>query len=733
MNTIKLLPVLLSTLLVALPGQAAGVNWRGLVNDVISTLGKPDEAAPESKSASPVADGPSLGSHIQSFFGAAKQPECRDVVRWTDQLAAAYPRSNSVRGQDKNEVSKLFYDAQFVPIFGAPYDQLSGKDRADLARTVITQCIVDPCGERTARSTSLLRNTPRPTREDTLQRKQACEQSSGVTADNKWQLNAVLPAFTTVDTYARRPVGTPNALGPSTLAAAVEANRKNHAELDRVLDEAARLPTTVAAFDQLKSLETVTEALVQSFWPMEVRDARQKIADAKSRIAPAALDEAVSRVVADSSGQRDPVILDAMQKERAELFTFAGSDEARRQVARLDARRSEILTPVLAEERARLLSSEGLAFLADGARWYREVFKRRYLDPYPGLAPVRELNELFETKRISALDGSIDSLMDLVRKTRSRSESLALLEQYVPLDLDWRDLRHADRALAYVLNRESEALQGFRGLDGLEKSVKWYTGLTQEFSRFAKRPTYVELEKKFWLKRDELIQSSRQDLFNLAGKAEQESEIESLVNRYLPLEEARKHSIIAAMDRAVIDAQDRRAEQNAMPTRYDVLHAVTRYLASALPGAAQSFKPWGYVKVSPSYAVQLSVWDLSCSRKGVEYLCQYTVGDSGIALPPPDAYLNTPLWGSLNGLNQSSVMAALGRQDQKYLFKWGNRQLNSEQMAEDYKGGYKKYDQALANSINNARQNFEDSRCLRGFYTKGEMATALTFGGKLCP
>lgn len=733
MNTFKIFPMLLAATLAAVPAQASGFNWRGLVNEVISTLDKPGESAPENKGNSQSSGGPSSGNHIQSFFGAAKRPECRDVMRWTDHLTAAYPRSNSARGQNRNEVAKLFYDSQFVPVFGVPYDQLSGKERADLARSSITRCIADPCDDRTGRPTSLLRNTQRPSRDEALQKRQACEQSSGVTADNKWQLNAVLSAFTEVDTYARRPVGTPNPLSPATLAGSIATNRKNHAEVDRVLDEVSRLPATIAGFDQLKPLETVTEALVESFWPAEIRDARQKIADAKSRIAPAALDEAVSRAIADSSGQRDPGTLDALQQERVGLFKLAGSDEAQRQVARLDARRGEILAPVLAEERKLMQRGEGLAFLSDGARWYRDVFKRRYLDPYPGLPPVRELNEYFETKRLAALDSSMDQLMGLMKKSRSRSEALALFEQYVPLELDWRDLRHADTLLAFILNREGEALLGFRGLDGLEMSAKWHAGLTQDYSRFAKRPAYDELEKKFWLKRDELIQTSRQDLFNLAGRAEHESVIESLIKRYLPMEEGRKHGIIADMDRAVVDAQDRRAEQNAMPTRYDVLHAVSRYLASALPGAAQSFKPWGYVKVTRSFAVQLSVSDLSCSRKGAEYLCQFTVGDSGIALPPPDAYSNTPLWGAFNGMNQSSVMATLGRQDQKYLFKWGSRQLNSEQMEEDYKGGYKKYDQALANSINSARQNFEDSRCLRGFYTRGEMATALTFGGKLCP
>ena len=353
---------------------------------------------------------------------------CYAMVRWAVQLGEEYPNASRIRLQDATAVN-LFMDSNFVPVFGKPYDELSGRQRNGL-----------------------------------YNRFQECRREDRIPDSLEW-------TRTFVDGFRR--LGNTFDRLSSQIAFRRQARTQWNADLGRL----AALPATEASYDEALRIDAAHVETREILWPSEVKRFEDAVASARSRSAESVLIGLVDGILENATGLealdtlldpekalRDsvqpPVVDDSRLRQartgaerraaaqqidrqiadrtvaresREQLLGIVSPEVRSREVGRLTARAREIAT-VVATERAGELESlgQGLEALESGTQWVRsfnsDLRGRRNLRDLP---MVDEAYTRFLARRGEDRIASEPLMQDLLFDADSSREINGIMSRYL--------------------------------------------------------------------------------------------------------------------------------------------------------------------------------------------------------------------------------------------------------------------------------------------------------------
>ena len=358
---------------------------------------------------------------------------CYAMVRWVARLGEEYPDTR-LRFSGP-EATHLFMDSDFVPVFGKPYDELSGRQRNGLFR-----------------------------------RFRECRREGRIPGSLEWTSEFEGGFSTSGSTFSR-------------LSSQIAFRRQARAQWNVDMQRLSSLPATEQSFDEALRIDAAHLETRKILWPSEVKRLEDAVASSLGRSAESVLVRLVDEILEDATGvEALDGLLDPAQALRStvtqpvidesQLRRQAGSPrELRAAVQRIDRQvaetaaqrdsREKLLSLVSSDVRSRELGrmtvrareiaqreaivrfdevktfGEGLEALERGPRWaaafQRDLGNRRELRD---LRTVQLANEYFLLLRRQALIEARPELIELLHEADSPSEIGRVLSRYVGVDGD---------------------------------------------------------------------------------------------------------------------------------------------------------------------------------------------------------------------------------------------------------------------------------------------------------
>jgi hypothetical protein len=298
-------------------------------------------------------------------LAAAKTDEARTfvLVRWLHRFKLEYPDINvghSVTSDYYSKMINLFMDADFVPVFGKPFDAMK-PDELSYPRQLLFV---------------LAQSEKRP----------------------------LLEGFAGIIDHPFTPEQ--GSFAYYDVAPQVAFRRGQYKQWQEMLENLKALPNNSAGYTQIATLRAMGEKTFEDLWPSQVRQFRDAIDATKHRLAEAALKERIEAAITNSRQLQDIALLRKPVVENQELFGLVPADARSAVDARIDLALTDLLET---EERTKPIAGTGLAAVLAGNAWYARL-KAEY-----GFAqdrdPVKRALERLVGRRAADLSGAAATII----------------------------------------------------------------------------------------------------------------------------------------------------------------------------------------------------------------------------------------------------------------------------------------------------------------------------------
>ncbi len=330
---------------------------------------------------------------------APQRPErpnaiCPKIASWYGKLQAEYPGVDLDRQMmDKVELEAvpLFAEPSFATAFGKPYASLSPTEIDNIHRTQVIPCV----------------------------------QSA-----YRMQLN---PAG--VLDYAFNPRLTSGPISPARVPQELAALEQARAALAQQQSQAQSLPPSAESYQTFKQMRASAAAQLNLVWPSERKAYTQAMDAAVARSAEPALNAAIQPLLSAPPSVASLIAIRRARTDNAELFKAVSPELRASDEAQLDARAAAILTPLLRNEHATMLSFNGTTDgLRRGAAWYT-TFQRTFVDQLQ--APeARPIANEYLTRRSAQLATHQVEWKNRIERATTESAANDVLQQEFPLQTD---------------------------------------------------------------------------------------------------------------------------------------------------------------------------------------------------------------------------------------------------------------------------------------------------------
>lgn len=262
------------------------------------------------------------------FGGGADRDK---ILAWAARLRTEYPEMDPYRTEMGTlwlRARNLFEDKHFEAHFGTTYDRMSGRQRSGMERAFR----MDQRAPQEMRSYA-----------------------------------ALGAAFRGIGTYSLL-----------DMTVSVLAMRTLRAWRDDALARLATLEASADAFERIAAAEQAAAHGLVLLWPSEQAAFAQAVAGARERLAAPVLTASVDALIASSSGYEGAVALSGWESSRATLLSYVPAETRQALATRVEHKLDAVLTPLVAEETAKLARLGSGAAAVDAGNAWLAGFSRRY-------------------------------------------------------------------------------------------------------------------------------------------------------------------------------------------------------------------------------------------------------------------------------------------------------------------------------------------------------------------
>ena len=467
----------------------------------------------------------------RKFDTVSLDTRCQNFMNWSGKLQQEYPNVDlgSLRQKERTDAyAKLFDDTHFVPFFGQPYDTMSETTLADIGRNTVM----------------------------------ACQQSSTYRRSITWQYQ-LLQAFPLNGSHmvATTPVSY------SSIVPKVREIRQARSVLQSLTDGTDAMPLNATSYIKLTEMQNRLLLLV---WPSEQAFVNESFNKIQSSLVAPALGEIVDQAIASSQGYEGLMKLRELPVKQQVMFNQASAVVSEHQRQRLQTAQDKILRNLMAE-----LAAHADQFpntpggVKEGALWYQSTLEKFMKFPeYRNHPEVQDVDALFWNNRNVAIAASEKTIDQLMRSASTLKQVRDYYSEYIWLEGDKRlsaserlfKLReaYADKLLKSAIALDLKNLDEMPGnIERLKLEAKWYQAFLNNYAYDMDSPHVKELDKHFWQRRTNFINSNQRMLTNLVSTAQDEKQLYEFWDYYLCLSKDRGTKFVTNLENLSIDRRQR--------------------------------------------------------------------------------------------------------------------------------------------------------------------------------
>jgi hypothetical protein len=320
---------------------------------------------------------------------------CPKVIEWSQHLNTEYPNldfNHMPMNRAQLLAIPLFGEPLFSQYFGTPYEQLDATARQKMLMEKVRPCVT----------------------------------ATGYRSQLTFASVALQPAWYATGVQI---------VSPSRLVPELTSLRQARAALVQFQSQLDALPAGADSYDRAKDIQKSAATSLDQVWPSE-RAAFQ--ADAKTQIgklAAPALAAKVDTLVAQANGYDGAVALKQAPQKYGDLWHAVPAEQQTAYQEQLDRKGEQIIKPLLAEERAKMLTvTLGPQHLADGAQWL-SAFSDHYVKVLSS-PDAEEIATQFRKRRNAQLTAALPEITRKVQAARTADAMNTVLAQCCALSED---------------------------------------------------------------------------------------------------------------------------------------------------------------------------------------------------------------------------------------------------------------------------------------------------------